>query len=394
MSLATALVTAITRPVKLPFVFAFSGVVAIIIGLLVTEQTLGTLFSPDGIITERVYVRALRALACTVGAGLVLVGRLAPLSVLRHLVVSFATLALCFLSLEVVLRVHEWVQAAPSRPTGLRASEHPELFYENTPNFHEDGERKFNSLGMRDEERTFDTSRETIVVVGDSIEAWRALSVPELYPRRLEAMLNRTAGSPSIQVVNLGVTGYSLHQKLAMLQHRGLAWNPRLAIVGYCLNDPIPAGELLAYFDGRRAPPLLLRSVKFLNSRVRLLAHRYGADFYQEIHRPDKASWTALRTDLTTLGRLGTENGFEPVLLIFPLMGDTAADYPWRDIHERLSSVARAAGVTVVDLLEHYKAAGFARVRTDNVHPNALGHQIAARELHRVISESRSARLH
>ena len=120
-----------------------------------------------------------------------------------------------------------------------------------------------------------------------------------------------------MQVVNLGVTGYSLHQKLLMLRYRGLAWKPRHVIVAYCLNDPIPAGELLAYFDHKAAPRLTFHSLNFVSSRLRDVAHQYGIDFYHDIHRPDAPSWLGVVEDLRELRALATANGFRPVIVIF-----------------------------------------------------------------------------
>src|SRR5437016_8003 len=141
------------------------------------------------------------------------------------------------------------------------------------------------AVGIGDDERLFSAERTTIVVVGDSIEAWRAVPIAELYPRRLEALLNTQHNTAGVQVLNLGVTGYSLHQKRLMLQYRGLAWQPKLAVVGYCLNDPIPAWELINYFTNKPRRKLW-KSVDFLNARVRSWLHPYGLDFYHEGHRP------------------------------------------------------------------------------------------------------------
>ncbi|HZS90120.1 MAG TPA: hypothetical protein VFE42_21810, partial [Chloroflexota bacterium] len=77
------------------------------------------------------------------------------------------------------------------------------------------------------------------------------------------------------------------------------------------------------------------------------------------------------------------------VLIIFPLMEDTRVAYPWLDIHRRVGAAAREQGLHVIDLLPAYRAAGFANVHTDSVHPNALGHRLAAEALFQLLARDR-----
>src|SRR5215831_12887193 len=242
------------------------GLGLLVCGALANETWLAAHLAPNGHITEVAYVYVLRALAVGLGGLLAILALLTSARTLQNCVLMMTVLGLAWGGLEATLRLMDWFTAAkhPDSPTGLQASAYPELFYENTPNFHEDGEQKFNSLGMRDDERVFSADRPTIVVAGDSIEAWRAVPIAELYPRRLESLLHTQPGTTDMQVLNLGVTGYSLHQKRLMLQYRGLAWQPKLAIVGYCLNDPIPAWELVNYFTNKPHRKFW-RSIDFLN---------------------------------------------------------------------------------------------------------------------------------
>jgi lysophospholipase L1-like esterase len=359
--------------------FALGGIVAIAAGLCVTTEFLAAHLSADGEITEVAYAHALRLLVVGCGLGAVVVAARARAETLQNSALAITTLATACLLLEGGLRLAERMRTGSGRvAVGLRPSAVPDLVYENTPGFEEDGERKFNSLGMRDDERVFSAAVPKIVVVGDSIEAWRALPVDALYPRLLQASL--TARGTPFDVVNLGVTGYSLHQKVAMLRHRGLAWRPRLVVVGYCLNDPIPASEILNHFAGRE-PQRPWRIVELVSQGLRSALGHFGIDFYTEIHRPDGAAWHGVVADLEDLGGIARDNHVPVVLLIFPLMAQTAVEYPWGAIHDRVARAARADGLVVVDLLARFEAAGFANVREDTVHPGAQGHRIAAEAL-------------
>ena len=351
---------------------------AALVGLFATPDFVAAHFCFDGHLDEVGYVTALRGAAEATAVMLGAMAVAAPQALVENSVLMLAAVGLTFASLEGGLRIAERMRTVT--PRGIHRSSSAALIYENTPGFSEDGVLKFNSLGMRDEERAFPDDRERVVVVGDSIEAWRAIPAPEMYPRRLEAMLNDGRADGPFQVVNLGVTGYSLHQKLHMLIERGLAWRPTLAVVGYCLNDPIPAWELVKYFRvGVSEPPL--RSITFVTNRIRSLLHGYGVDFYTALHGEGSESWRQVERDIGKLGRLQRAHRFRVALVIFPLMADTSVDYPWLDIHRRLGAEAAREGLVVVDLLEPYRARGMGSLRVDDLHPNEAGHRIAADEL-------------
>src|SRR5262245_1163299 len=358
------------------------GAFAVLVAVLANADVVGRYFTAHGHITEVVYVNVLRVFAAGAGGTLLLLAFLANEAAVANCLLLLAAIAFSFGFLESALRVSDYLatRGSPDRPIGLRRSSDSDLVYENTPNFYEDGDLKFNSLGLRDEERPLADNQTDIVVVGDSIEAWRALRATQLYPRVLESMLNARRPTPSVQTVNLGVSGYSLHQKVEMLRLRGLERHPKLVVVGYCLNDPIPAWELIRYFtDGGHG--IRFQTIEFINNHVRSLLGKYGVDFYTAVHQPDTDSWRSVEEAFADLGKLQSEHGLPVVVIIFPLMMDTAVDYPWADIHRRVAAQAKQNGLVVVDLLDRFREAGLAHVRADGVHPNALGHQIAAEEV-------------
>lgn len=362
--------------------FVLVGTGALVLASIATPDFLARHFSPDAHITETIYATLLRGLLGAVGVLLAIVAVGTSPMTLRKCAALMVAVTLTLGAFEIVLRLIERVTspAVAANPSGLRPSSYPGLLYENSPNFIEDGEQKFNSLGMRDEDRAFNPQRPTIVVLGDSIEAWRELPVRELYPRRIEEMLNARSGLAPVQVINLAVTGYGLHQKILMLQHRGLEWHPSLVILSYCLNDPLPAMNLVEYFRNGQSHRAW-RSAEFVGSRLRFFLHQYGVDFYSEGHREGTATWQVVVQDFGELSELARKHQFGVLVVVFPLMVDTAAEYPWLGVHRRVGEVARRNGLTVVDLLEPYQVAGFANVRVDEPHPNGVGHRIAAEKI-------------
>src|SRR5581483_7995788 len=147
------------------------GLVVLALGTLVPDHTYARYLWPSGHITEVVYLTVLRAMLGVVGVAWAVFGALASRQSLVNAAVTIVATLVVLSGLEIGLRIKNSLEGVggPTKPTGLRASPYPGLVYENTPNFHEFGEQKFNSLGLRDDERPLDPTRPKIVVVGDSI---------------------------------------------------------------------------------------------------------------------------------------------------------------------------------------------------------------------------------
>lgn len=99
-------------------------------------------------------------------------------------------------------------------------------------------EIRTNSLGMRaDREYPFDKPAGTyrVVGVGDSFTIGYEVEVEDCYLSRLERNL-RDAGK-SLEVLNLGVSGFGTAEELIMLRERGFKFQPDAVIVGYFDND-------------------------------------------------------------------------------------------------------------------------------------------------------------
>lgn len=96
---------------------------------------------------------------------------------------------------------------------------------------------QINSHGFRGREysKTKKPGTFRIVVIGDSITFGNRLTQDQNYPAVLEALYQRK-GQP-VEVLNLGLGGYDTLQEVATLADIGLAFDPDLVILGYCIND-------------------------------------------------------------------------------------------------------------------------------------------------------------
>jgi hypothetical protein len=247
-------------------------------------------------------------------------------------------------------------------------------------------------------------------------------------------------------VLNLGVAGYNITQVVERLRTLGLRYEPDLLLYGYVLNDPQGISregeiiEALRDFEEERfaadlvrgSTRLLARSRLFLMSchllrgqegeersfelargRLRVagkadsvlpivpqedpgfLAFSHGdkrGRYFRTLYE-NPSSRERLTRGMADLAALANAAEIPALVVIFPLfLEQSFEDYPVADLHDEVSSLARQEGLRVLDLLRAYQEAeerSPAPLSFDDwLHPNALGHRVAAAELEKWLRKS------
>ena len=85
-----------------------------------------------------------------------------------------------------------------------------------------------------------------------------------------------------------------------------------------------------------------------------------------------------LDASFNTLAGAVRAKGIDAVVAIFPILGNRFEHYPYKGLHARIAAAASRAGLLSVDLLPCFSTYAFRDVRVDVVHPNPMGHRIAA----------------
>ncbi len=80
-----------------------------------------------------------------------------------------------------------------------------------------------------------------IACIGDSTTFGWSVADDETFAAQLERMLNRHCGAGKVQVLNLGVTGYTSFQGRELMDLYVKKWRPDLVIFGFGPNDRLPA---------------------------------------------------------------------------------------------------------------------------------------------------------
>lgn len=280
----------------------------------------------------------------------------------------------------------------------------PELLWENSRAF--DGH---SAAGLRGAPLDDTRARPRILVLGDSIAYGFKLPADQTIAVALAAALR--ANGVSAEVLNGGVCGYNTVQEARLLELRGRELAPAAIVLLYCLNDPVPAGDVpenifrealrhgqLDAWNTAVAARSFSAPVRFALEHchlARLLHHLAArpAALPMEDARSKGYADAAYGKDLSLV-----ETGMErlaaaaralgaPVLVaVVPWLGALGENYPFREHHARVLALARAHGMDGLDLLPameaHARASGGnGSLPGDPTHPDAAGARAIAAAL-------------
>ncbi|MBX3273846.1 MAG: SGNH/GDSL hydrolase family protein [Sandaracinaceae bacterium] len=332
---------------------------------------------------------------------------------------ALATSALALGGAEAVLRYRVATDDAPGSDDDwrrryrhmneaiYRRSDDPALIYEPRPGASvemEYGPAGFDAGGLREDRDVPRAPREGVVrvaMLGDSLVWSEFLAVHDSVPRRTEEALG--AG---FEVLNAGVTGYDTAQEAAWYERAVRPYHPAVVVLVWCMNDlmimsgpferfatpreradkdaqealmervaPVRRETIDAVIDAREreASVLLFARAWGLFERWRFsraYVDEYLVAFSEEPRR------ARVRAALRRLGRALEADGARGLLVISPVL-EAWDDYPWRPIHDFVAAAARAAGFTVLDPLDAWRAASERpedmRISGDNLHYDGSG---------------------
>ena len=240
-----------------------------------------------------------------------------------------------------------------------------------------------------------------IIVLGDSVTASQVVLGDDAYPTKLENMLNEY-NTTEYEVLNFGVHGYGIEQYYITYKTKAEQFDPDYLVVGYVLNDPTINQIPELYTDNKSLSckisqfdlliPCGLKNIltksEALNSIYVIISNirttLTGNDYYRMLHTTDYGNVE------TYLSKLGNESmAKHKILVIFPLLYQLD-DYHWEDIHVRVSETAKKEGFIIIDLLpyyQQYKESELKGAWNDIIHPDKLGHAIAAEQIYSKIIE-------
>ena len=303
-------------------------------------------------------------------------------------------------------------------------SENPKLLYELKP-----GCGEVNSVGIRDgREYAIEKDKFRIEIIGDSIAYARGIPPPQTFARQLERQINADPTLAPVEVLNLGVEGYSTVQEVETLRTKGLRYQPDLVIVQYFLNDEtiyttifdmllqdLRHRRLDGFVDAldQDRPPWQ----RWLSTTRIAIAVRFALARLQQDEVPPppieltQADWDQVNQNRITeyyrdkdtvsmgyseLKVLAEEHHFPVVVAVFPVYYDDAARYPGerRDQHSKAMRRCRQVGFHCLDMFAAFEAderfqtmGGLTFFHDLCCHLAAQGHAASGEVLYRALKE-------
>ncbi|HUT54453.1 MAG TPA: GDSL-type esterase/lipase family protein [bacterium] len=252
-----------------------------------------------------------------------------------------------------------------------------------------------------------------IICIGDSYTYGGGVKDEETYPTRLEARLQHRPGARApVEVINLGVQGYSIRQMRLLLDRMAPRCRPDLVIAAVLPLQVVTASmgmqSLTIGSDGFllwNEVPTIGRIGNWLHARSRFLQvvlekplKRRRKKIFRKVHphkREDlfegngsyEAGWRALEDQVRLMKQTAQDNGAAFALLYVP---EIDFDKPDRDYPQRrLSSFCRNESVVFISAQEAVRQEAPTRTlyHARDGHLNAAGYDLVAQ----VVSDHLSA---
>ena len=286
------------------------------------------------------------------------------------------------------------------------------LAYQYKPNFTTEYRPylQTNSFRIRDYEYSLKKPINTfrIAVLGDSITASIDLPLNKTYPKLLEQALK--SSEEQIEVINFGIDGYSSIQEYELLKQKVYAFEPNMIIIQFFLNDLVHSPRPLRYFvneseeyKSREKMISASLSVKcklknyFKNTNfikysktINLIKNAFlrNEDYFHSISR-NNCYWERINYAYKGILEITEENNMTLFVVVYPAL-ENFQDYQFIDIHKKIGNILDENNIEYIDLLLEFSKYPASQLRIkpeDTIHPNELGHKIAAEAIYQKLVE-------
>ena len=250
-----------------------------------------------------------------------------------------------------------------------------------------------------------------ILALGDSY-TWgsRISRYDDIWTAVLERDLLAVYPDKRIEVVNLGIKGFTTINEMELLSHTYKTLQPDVVIVQFTLNDPLPSGQNFQHANEEDIPQnikTLLGPVGklFGNSKLYLLLNkRYkafqykisGKTLYDPLYENNFSGWLACQKALMNISKISASQNAPCVMMIFPRFNSgkwTLDTYPYRKLHEKVLKAGGRAGMYVLDLYPEFVSQNkdfreWCALEGLDGHPNIAAHEFAATVLSEFLVEN------
>jgi hypothetical protein len=311
-------------------------------------------------------------------------------SIASKLLVVLLISCVCFLILEQVSRCFlfgfdcfnydKMSNLAHVGIAGLdQASEYPGVLFEYKPNietYNKLAVFKTNSQGLKDREYTVEKPRNTfrVVVLGGSYTAASGVDNDKSFHSLLEERLNKETSAMKYEFINFGHESYHADQKVAVLRHKALKYEPDLIL--FCLGAATIKAydnvELLRYKSKPRQNTFF-KSYALELLKVNTLLH-YGSDRGEKTYTYSEEDIRKFEKILQELSEISIRENIAVCIAIID------HDYTHLRNSRKIEPLISKYGFHLINTIPVFKDKHFLDYiiyRIDK-HPNAEAHKIFA----------------
>jgi hypothetical protein len=224
---------------------------------------------------------------------------------------------------------------------------------------------KTNSYNYRDIEHKLEKLPDVfrILILGDSQTVGHGIdSLGDTWPKKLESLLNSKLPKKRFEIINSAYRGWNTDTQLYELFKNGFLFNPDLVLLGFYLNDiPSPVhlscdlrdknflGLLHKYFPFSNQSKLF----NFLNFRINRLQEtlKLKPTFSECLNLIyESRGWEMEKVFLDTMKKGINLKSSHFMAAIIPVFFQLGENYPFQNIHSKVSEWFKKSGTSVIDL--------------------------------------------
>ncbi|MCX5696744.1 MAG: SGNH/GDSL hydrolase family protein [Candidatus Omnitrophica bacterium] len=246
-----------------------------------------------------------------------------------------------------------------------------------------------------------------VMVLGDSIVRGGELKKGEsAFPELLKEMLQEKYAGTKFEFLVLAAGGWSTVEEVSEFARYAGCFLPDLVILAYCHNDAAESSQRIRKLHGRSILAYYKTDIvyvsqipfnRYLTERFLIfrLINKSLVDFIEKHKLPLRAEYvflarTRIHEQLRKLYVLTHEISSRVLVVIFPYL-EEAPDRNRFLMTHLIKSWDEAFHFLTLDLSFEFNKYPYRQLQctaTDPVHPNALGHSIAAREIMSVLEQN------
>ena len=311
------------------------------------------------------------------------------------------SLSISALAAEGILRLLGYHGAPFSRISNVYPVDDPLLDWRYLPNSELKEGRilyRYNNFGFRDSSRAIQKPLDVkrVIVLGDSVTEGYGVPWDSVFSSHIQSAL----GS-QFEVITIAAGGLNTPQEVHLLEKEGLRYDPDILILNFVLNDI----DFYTNYQGARRYNALVDSqigllnipihprikqflkssalIYFVKERVENLKGRIlgqeETDYFTRLWTNQDNRQKVIK-GFDRLQAIQEERQLTVVVIVWPVLTDFT-DYRFKWIHEWVKTEAVKRGFSTVDLLKAFRSVPYRKLQLtaeDPVHPNAMGHKIAA----------------